>query len=251
MSRDRPGGPAKSRWDGGLRTCGSRLADRGLSHYSHGVGPRRHCCRSRCRHVTDDPTFFGGVPWHLGEAEAALEGGLRRSPMRRSALGHSRRSNSACARCAPNRPVSRSPRSFGCYVRAEELVFSKIRERLGLDRCKWYMIGAAPCPLEVLELFAAIGIPICRGLGPCPSPRRSSSRLDLRLRSSALRIPGVEVRSTRSGEVLVRGDTVMAGYRNQQKPPKRSTLSASCAPATSGSCRMTRASSESPTARRN
>ncbi len=44
-------------------------------------------------------------------------------------------------------------------------MFSKLRAELGLERCEWYVIGAAPAPLEVLEFFAAIGIPICEVWG--------------------------------------------------------------------------------------
>ena len=36
-----------------------------------------------------------------------------------------------------------------------------IREKLGLDQCAWLVVGAAPTPVEVLEYFDALGLPIC------------------------------------------------------------------------------------------
>ena len=96
-------------------------------------------------------------------------------------------------------------------------MFSKIRAKLGLERCEWYMIGAAPCPLEVLEFFAAIGIPICEvwGMSEMTSIATLVPPDNVRLGTVGPPIPGVEIRLADDGELLVRGDTVMAGYRNQ------------------------------------
>ena len=70
----------------------------------------------------------------------------------------------------------------------------------------------------MFEFFAAIGIPICEvwGMSELSSDRHDRAR---RIRSAtapwARRSPGVELRLADDGEVLVRGGTVMAGYRNQ------------------------------------
>ncbi len=79
------------------------------------------------------------------------------------------------------------------------------------------MIGAAPCPLEVLEFFAAIGIPICEvwGMSETTSIATIVPPDNVRLGTVGPPIPGVELRLAEDGELLVRGETVMAGYRNQ------------------------------------
>src|SRR6185436_12169771 len=41
-----------------------------------------------------------------------------------------------------------------------EPVFAAIRGRIGLDRARYVVTGAAPTPREVLEFFHAIGLPI-------------------------------------------------------------------------------------------
>ncbi len=94
---------------------------------------------------------------------------------------------------------------------------SPIRAKLGFDRCESYIIGAAPAPLEVFEFFAALGIPICEvwGMSEIASIATLVPQDDLRFGTVGRAIPGVEIRLADDGEVLVRGDTVMAGYRNQ------------------------------------
>ena len=96
-------------------------------------------------------------------------------------------------------------------------MFSQLREKLGLGRCDRYMVGAAPSPLEVLEFFAAIGIPICEvwGMSELSSIATLVPFDRLKLGTVGPAIPGVEVRLAEDGEVLVRGGTVMMGYRNQ------------------------------------
>src|SRR2546423_14488367 len=80
---------------------------------------------------------------------------------------------------------------------------------------KLYMYGADPCPLSVHEFFAAIGIPICEvwGMSETASIATLVPRDALRLGTVGPPIPGVEIRLADDGEVLVHGDTVMAGYR--------------------------------------
>ena len=150
----------------------AHIADRGLSHYAQMVwGHTVTCCPDVTQvfaHVADcRPTVLGRRPADLGEAEGRARGGDRsRARRTRSAPARWRRSSSGCARCGPSRPGSRFPPALAeACERAERSVYSKIRAKLGLDRCEWYMIGAAPCPLEVLEFFAAIGIPICEVWG--------------------------------------------------------------------------------------
>jgi long-subunit acyl-CoA synthetase (AMP-forming) len=103
------------------------------------------------------------------------------------------------------------------YQQAEEAVFAPLRAMLGLERCEWYMVGAAPSPLQVLEFFAAIGIPICEvwGMSELTSVATLVPPDNLRLGTVGPAMPGVELRLDDDGEILVRGSTVMMGYRNR------------------------------------
>jgi long-chain acyl-CoA synthetase len=96
----------------------------------------------------------------------------------------------------------------------DRLVFSKIRHKIGLDRCRIAVSGAAPISSEVLEFFFGIGLPIYEGYGmtECSAPSNLNREGRARIGSVGPALPGVEVRLAPDGEVLVRGGNVAAGY---------------------------------------
>jgi long-chain acyl-CoA synthetase len=100
---------------------------------------------------------------------------------------------------------------------ADEQVFSKLREMLGLDQVIAVNVGAAPTPVDVLEFFHALGIELAELWG-----MSETSGLGAVNRPGAVRIgtvgpaaPGVELALADDGEVLCRGEFLMSGYRNQ------------------------------------
>ena len=105
-------------------------------------------------------------------------------------------------------------------AQADETMFSKLREMLGLDQVVAVNVGAAPTPVEVLEFFHALGIELAElwgmsetcGIGACNRPG------EVRIGTVGPPSPGVELRIADDGEVLVRGEFVMLGYRN---PPEK------------------------------
>jgi long-subunit acyl-CoA synthetase (AMP-forming) len=100
---------------------------------------------------------------------------------------------------------------------ADERLFAGLRAQLGLDALVAVNVGAAPTPVEVLEFFHAIGVPVAElwgmsetcGAGCCNPPDR------IKIGTVGPPAPGVEVRLAEDGELLVRSDVVMIGYRNQ------------------------------------
>jgi long-chain acyl-CoA synthetase len=201
----------------------AHIADRGLSHYAQMVwGHTVTCCPDVTQvfaHVADcRPTFFGAVPRVWEKLQAALEAGIAAEPddARRAATQRALELGLRKVRLE-QRGEAVPDELARAYADAEAAVFSKIRARIGLDRAEWFMTGAAPSPLEMLEFFAAIGIPICEvwGMSELTSISTLVPSDDLRLGTVGPAIPGVEVRLAADGEILVRGETVMAGYRNQ------------------------------------
>ena len=201
----------------------AHIADRGLSHYGQMVWGHTVTC---CPEVTQvfaavadaRPTFFGAVPRVWEKLQAALEAGIEGEPdeMRRAATKEAVAAGVRRVRLEQRGAPVPADLAEVC-ARAEEAVFSKIRARLGFDRAEWYMTGAAPSSVEMLEFFAAIGVPICEvwGMSETASIATAVPPDNLRLGTVGPAIPGVEVRLADDGEVLVRGETVMAGYRNQ------------------------------------
>jgi long-chain acyl-CoA synthetase len=102
-------------------------------------------------------------------------------------------------------------------ARADPAVGATVRERLGLDRAQWFVTGAAPTPVAVLEFFAALGIDICEvwGMSELSCIATTTRPGDQRYGSVGRPLEGVEVRLGEGDEVLVRGGIVMAGYRGR------------------------------------
>ena len=101
-------------------------------------------------------------------------------------------------------------------AQADEQMFSKLREMLGLDQAIAVNVGAAPTPVEVLEFFHALGIELAElwgmsetcGVGTCNRPG------EVKIGTVGPAEPGVEIKIADDGELLVRGDCVMTSYRN-------------------------------------
>ncbi|MEA2672139.1 MAG: long-chain acyl-CoA synthetase [Chloroflexota bacterium] len=169
------------------------------------------------------PTVWGAVPrvWerlHAG-LEAAIATGQdeeRRRAMRWAIDCGLRRVRAEQAEIDGEGPGP-DPALLAECSRADELVLAPLRERLGLDRARWLVSGAAPIAAEILEYFAALGLPILELWGmseiSCCGTINVPGRARIGTVGVALR--GVEVRLAADGELLVRGDTVMRGYRNQ------------------------------------
>ena len=99
---------------------------------------------------------------------------------------------------------------------ADAALFSNLRTALGLDEAVAVNVGAAPTPVEVLEFFHAIGIPIGElwGMSETCGASTVNPPGKIKLGTVGPPVPGVEIKLADDGEVLIRGDTIMPGYRN-------------------------------------
>jgi long-chain acyl-CoA synthetase len=92
-----------------------------------------------------------------------------------------------------------------------------VRRSIGLDQVEWFVIGAAPTPVEVLEFYEALGIRICEvwGMSETSCVVTTNTPADWRAGSVGKPIAGQELRLADDGELLTRGPLNMRGYRNQ------------------------------------
>jgi long-chain acyl-CoA synthetase len=99
---------------------------------------------------------------------------------------------------------------------ADKNLFSGLRQMLGLDQVISVNVGAAPTPVDVLEFFHAIGIELAElwGMSETCGTGAVNRPGEVRIGTVGPASPGVELKLAEDGEVLCRGEFLMAGYRN-------------------------------------
>ncbi|HSK49599.1 MAG TPA: long-chain fatty acid--CoA ligase [Solirubrobacterales bacterium] len=199
----------------------AHVADRWSQLYSQMIyGACVYCCPDPRQMVAYSievrPTFWGGVPRIWEKLKTALEAAIE------GEQDEAKREATAWAMEIGRRYVAayldgEVPAELQAeWARADERVFSKVRELLGLDQVELFVVGAAPVPVEVLEFFLAMGIEICElwGMSELSSGASVNPPGKVRVGTVGPPLPGVEIRLAEDGEVLVRGPIVMKGYRN-------------------------------------
>lgn len=93
-------------------------------------------------------------------------------------------------------------------------VFKKLKERIGFERVRLAISGAAPISPEVLKFYHAIGVPLRQVYGQTEGSGPTSVHQGELIEADNVGppIPGVEVKIARDGEILVRGHNVFMGY---------------------------------------
>jgi long-subunit acyl-CoA synthetase (AMP-forming) len=162
------------------------------------------------------PTWFFAVPRIWEKLKAGLETQLHGLPeeQREPAL---QGLDAAIRKLRLEQAGDEVPDELEAAVaKADEELFSKLRAALGLDELIAVNAGAAPTPLEVLEFFHALGIPVGElwGMSETCGVATLNPPDAVRLGTVGPPVPGVELRLAEDGEVMVKGDMVMPGYRN-------------------------------------
>ncbi len=193
----------------------AHIAERASSHYlPMFVGFSTTCCpdpRQVMAYLPEvHPTWFFAVPRIWEKLKAAIEASVE------AEQDAAKKQATQWALDVGLRKV-RGEDVGEEHAKADELVLSKIRARLGLDQVESVNVGAAPTPPEVIEFFHAIGVPLAElwgmsetsGYGTCNPPDK------IKIGSVGPPAPGAEIKLADDGEVLIRGPFIMTGYRNQ------------------------------------
>jgi long-subunit acyl-CoA synthetase (AMP-forming) len=199
----------------------AHVADRWSQLYAQMVyGTTVHCCPDPRQMVAYTievrPTLWGGVPRIWEKLKTALE-----AAMEGEQDAQKRRASEAAMEIGRRRVAAYREGEVPTGLQAEweqadERVFSRVRELLGLDQVAHFLVGAAPVPVDVLEFFLAMGIEICElwGMSELSSAATLNPPGAVRVGTVGPPLPGVEIKLAADGEVLVRGPIVMKGYRN-------------------------------------
>lgn len=161
------------------------------------------------------PTVFLGVPrvWEKIEAKMRVFG-EQAPPLRKKIAAWAKRVG-----LAGGYAIQRGERLPFGYGLAEKVVYSKVRERLGLDKARICVTSAAPISLTTLEYFLSLGIPIYEvyGMSECTGPTTVQMPGTHRTGTVGMAAPGTELQIAPDGEVLMRGPHVFLGYyKNEQ-----------------------------------
>lgn len=160
------------------------------------------------------PTIFFGVPriwekFHAGIAQKLGDAPPLRKRIAASAIKVGRAYNLE----------KNSGRTPGFLLEqahrvADKLVFSKLKQAIGLGRARVLVSGAAPIAREVLDFFFGLDVVVHEVYGQSEDtgPTTFNPVGKVRLGTVGQRIPGIEVKIADDGEILVRGPNVFLGY---------------------------------------
>ena len=160
------------------------------------------------------PTFLGTVPRVWEKLRAGILAIVNSQPEIRPAfeagLAVGRR---AGALIVAGRPVDTE---LDAEWRAiDDAVFAPVKARVGLDRCRMALTGAAPTPPELFEFFLALRLPIAEAYGLSETGNLSGwSPRFTRPNTVGRPLPGQEVRLLDDGELVCRGGNLFVGYLN-------------------------------------
>lgn len=156
------------------------------------------------------PHIFLGVPrvWEKIQAKV-MAAGAQNPPLRKKIAAWARRIG-----LQSNLAEQEGGKKSFFYPLAKKIVFSKVRERLGLDRCRFQITSAAPISRDTLEFFLSLDIPLYEvyGMSECAGPATVSVPGNYRTGKTGVCLPGAELKIAPDGEICMRGRHVFSGY---------------------------------------
>jgi long-chain acyl-CoA synthetase len=200
----------------------AHIAERSCSHYlPMEFGFTTTCCPD-ARQVVGylpevRPSWFFSVPRIYEKLKAAIEAGIAHEQDEQKKQATQWAIDVGLKKVRAEQSGEEVPEELAQeYAKADEMVLSKIRERLGLDSLEALNVGAAPTPREVIEFFHALGLPLAElwgmsetcGAGCCNRPDH------IKIGTVGPPAPGTEMKLDEDGEVLIKAGYVMSGYRN-------------------------------------
>ncbi|MBK8239078.1 MAG: AMP-binding protein [Deltaproteobacteria bacterium] len=156
------------------------------------------------------PTMFLGVPRVWEKMQAGMVAKAAQNSNLKKKLAAWARGQGLAGGYADQKGESK-PLLFGL---ADKLVFSKVRDALGLDQCRICVTSAAPISKSTLEFFLSLGIPIMEvyGMSECTGPATISLPNKYKTGSVGKVMGGTEIKIAQDGEICMRGRHVFRGY---------------------------------------
>lgn len=163
------------------------------------------------------PTVFGSVPRIFEKAYAKIQQGLDESTGVKKALMSWAFGLALAKSRARQQGKSLNPIQALQFPIADKLVLSKIRAIFG-GRVRFFISGAAPIAMEILEFFDGAGMPTYELYGMTESSALITANRPgaQRLGTVGKPLPGTEVKIAEDGEILAKGPQIFLGYHKDQ-----------------------------------
>ena len=203
----------------------AHIAERACSHYIPILlGFTTTCCpdpRQVVAYLPEvRPTWFFAVPRIWEKLKAAIEAGIEAEQDEEKKTVTKKALEVGLKKVELIQSGQEVPEELEQqWQKFDELVYSKIRAGLGLDRVESLNVGAAPTPPEVIAFYHAIGLPLAElwgmsettGYGTCNRPD------NIKIGTVGPASPGAEIKLAEDGEILIKGPFIMPGYRNNEE----------------------------------
>ncbi|MET0894224.1 MAG: long-chain fatty acid--CoA ligase [Acidimicrobiia bacterium] len=109
--------------------------------------------------------------------------------------------------------IDLTPERLTEWEQVDSVSLRPIRELLGLADVQCAVTAAAPMPVEIIDFFRSLGIPLSEMYGLSESSGPGTwDPLHVRVGTVGRAIPGLEVELASDGEVLLRGGNIFRGY---------------------------------------
>lgn len=164
------------------------------------------------------PTIFGSVPRIFEKVHTAVLAQVENAkPAKKKIFNWAMKVGHEVG----TRKQKKEPIPLGLKIKhklADTLVHRKLRKIFG-GRVEFFLTGAAPIPLEILEFFHAAGMSIIElyGLTEATGASNANTIDNFKFGTVGPAIPGAEVKIAEDGEILIRGDIVFKGYLNREE----------------------------------
>ncbi|MBW3614516.1 MAG: AMP-dependent synthetase/ligase [Actinobacteria bacterium] len=205
----------------------AHIAERMTSHYLGIVSAYEV---SSCPEVTEIATYLRevrpniafGVPRVWEKIHAGVQAALAADPEKKTKFEEA---------IAVARPIASKKTLEGEAALSDDerqmiefldaVAFSTVRGLLGMDEMRYAITGAAPIPVELVEWYRTIGVPLSEVYGMSENTGPLTWE-PVRVKPGYVGrpLPGVEVALTDDGEVIARGGNVFVGYLND---PEKTT----------------------------
>lgn len=160
------------------------------------------------------PTVFFGVPRIFERFQAGVAAGLSHATGIKASIAEWARSVGSRVTALRNR--GQEPGGFLALQHriADALVFSTVKEGLGLSEVRTLIVSAAPISPDILYFFASLDLPILELYGQSEDcgPTCTNRPGAIKIGTVGQAWPGSEVKLAPDDEILVKGPNVFIGY---------------------------------------